>query len=168
MSDKSCNLFDSCESAEAPLCPIQESTVKHGVWYPDEPICQASQFQELSWIKKQRQIAALRLKSGAGFFTVRMLEALPVILPGINGADPDYPNGEDRWFEEREIQVKGKRSKQIEKKIVKERRPMKPFNIMLFKDTDFLPPTQKKEKKSNVKNTVPNNPVKRRKIQKRK
>jgi hypothetical protein len=136
MSDKSCNLFDTCEAAEAPLCPIQESTIKCGIWYPDEPICQASQFQELPWIKRQHQIAAFKIKSRAGFFTVSMLDALRVITAEIKGADPDYPNAEDKWFKERAATVKEKGK---ETKSVKKINAQKPISIPLFKDTDFLP-----------------------------
>jgi hypothetical protein len=136
MSDKSCNLFDTCEAAEAPLCPIQESTIKCGIWYPDEPICQASQFQELPWIKKQHQIATFKLKSGAGFFTVRMLDALRLVTAEIRGADPDYPNAEDKWFKERTAST---REKGKETKAIKKVSAQKPISIPLFKDTDFLP-----------------------------
>jgi hypothetical protein len=101
MNERLCNLFEACQSPEAPLCPIQESTVKRGIWYPDEPICQAEQFQELSWIKKQNQIAALRLKIDVGYFTVRMLAVIHIITRNIKGADPDYPDGEAEWFEQR-------------------------------------------------------------------
>jgi hypothetical protein len=144
MSDKSCNLFDTCEAAEAPLCPIQESTIKCGIWYPDEPICQSSQFQELPWIKKQHQIAAFKLKSGAGFFTVKMLDALHIVASNIKGADPDYPNAEDKWFKERTASTKEKRKETKAKKKVN---TQKPISIPLFSDADFLPRT------SSTKNT---------------
>jgi hypothetical protein len=102
MNERLCNLFEACESPEAPLCPIQERTVKRGIWYPDEPICQAEQFQGLSWIKKQNQIAAFRLKIDVGYFTVRMLDVIHVITKNIMGADPDYLDGEAKWFEQRD------------------------------------------------------------------
>lgn len=101
MSERLCNLFEECESPEAPLCPIQESTVKRGIWYPDEPICQAKMFQETSWIKKQHQIASLKLKTDVGFFTKRMLEALHIVTKNLKGANPDYPDAESKWFAER-------------------------------------------------------------------
>jgi hypothetical protein len=101
MNERLCNLFEECESPEAPLCPIQESTVKRGIWYPDEPICQAKLFQEISWLKKQHQIAALRLKTDAGFFTIRMLDAIHVVTKNLRGADPDNSDAESKWLEER-------------------------------------------------------------------
>lgn len=101
MKERLCNLFEVCESPEAPLCPLQLRTVKNGIWYPDEPICQAEQFQGISWIKKQRQIAALRLTTEDGFFTVRMLEAIHVVTRNLKGADPDDPKAERNWFRQR-------------------------------------------------------------------
>jgi len=76
--------------------------LKHAIWYPGEQICQSKQFQELLWIKKQKQIAALRLKPDIGFFTVRMLESLHVVTGNLKGADPDDPDAESKWFRERE------------------------------------------------------------------
>ena len=101
MKERLCNLFEACQSPEAPLCPVQENTVKRGIWYPDEPICQAEQFQEVSWIKKQQQIAALKLTTEDGFFTVRMLEAIRVVSSNLRGADPDDPRAESKWLKQR-------------------------------------------------------------------
>jgi len=101
MKERLCNLFEACDSPESPLCPVQESTIKRGIWYPDEPICQAEQFQEVPWIKKQRQIAALKLTTEDGFFTVRMLEAIRVVSSNLKGADPDDPRAESKWLRER-------------------------------------------------------------------
>ncbi len=100
MKERLCNLFEACESPEAPLCPLQVITVKNGIWYPDEPICQAEQFQDLSWIKKQRQIAKLRLTTEDGFFTVRMLEAIHMVTSNLKGADPDDIKAEIKWLKE--------------------------------------------------------------------
>lgn len=36
MSNDNCKKFESCE---APLCPMDERSLKHGIWYPDEDIC---------------------------------------------------------------------------------------------------------------------------------
>lgn len=101
MKERLCNLFEACESPEAPLCPVQESTLRNGVWYPDEPICQAEQFQDVSWIKKQHQIAALKLTTDDGFFTVRMLEAIRLVSSSLKGADPDDAKAESKWLRER-------------------------------------------------------------------
>jgi len=102
MDDRMCNLFDVCETPEAPLCPLQTSTIKHGIWYGDEGICRAKQFQNISWIKKQYIIASLRLKTDDGFFTVRMLNTLKVINKGLKGASPDDINPESKWLKLRE------------------------------------------------------------------
>ena len=99
MSERLCNLFEECGTPDAPLCPIQENTIKHGIWYPDEPICRAKKFQSLSWIRKQKQISKLKLKMDSGFFTVRMLNELYVIPQSLKGADPADCDAEMKWLE---------------------------------------------------------------------
>ena len=101
MTERLCNLFEECQTSDAPLCPIQENTIKYGIWYPDEPICRAKKFQNLSWIKKQRQIVKLKLSTDDGFFTVRMLNELHSIPQNLKGADPADYNAETKWIESR-------------------------------------------------------------------
>jgi hypothetical protein len=112
MKERLCNLFDECGSPEAPLCPLQVRTTKNGIWYPDEPICQAEIFQDLPWIKKQRQIAELRLTQEDGFFTVRMLETIHTVTRNVKGADPDDIKGEMKWLQ----QLSDKRATASEKR----------------------------------------------------
>ena len=99
-SDRVCNLLEPCGTPEAPLCPIQDATIKNGIWYGDEPICQSEMFANLPWIKKQKAIAALKLKADEGFFTVRMLNSLRKVESGIKGADPADDNAEHNWLEQ--------------------------------------------------------------------
>jgi hypothetical protein len=93
-----CSLFETCE---APLCPLQESSTKHGVWYADETICRARRFQSLPWVKKQKRIAKLRLTAEDGFFTVKMLNSLDRITKSLKGADPDNFDSERQWLKQR-------------------------------------------------------------------
>ena len=102
MNDRYCSLFEPCKSPEAPLCPLDPETIKNGIWYPDEPICKGEEFQQVPWIKKQKQIAALKFKADNGFYTVKMLNAIHVITANIRGADPDEPDPESAWFKDRE------------------------------------------------------------------
>ena len=133
MNERLCNLFEACGTPEAPLCPIQESPLKYAIWYPDEPICQAKQFQDLPWIKKQKQIAILRLKTDVGFFTVRMLDAVHMVTKNLKGADPDDPGAELKWLQER-AEKQEKRAttseKRRKKKVVIRK---KPATAALFK-----------------------------------
>lgn len=73
-----CSHFQTCG---APLCPLDNESKKHGIWYPGEAICK----QQIAprWVKKQRIIArALKVGKGqeavgkTGFFTVRSLRAM--------------------------------------------------------------------------------------------
>ena len=101
MSERLCNLFEECQTPDAPLCPIQENTIRYGIWYPDEPVCRAKRFQHISWIKKQHQIAKLKLTTDDGFFTVRMLDQMHVIPKNVKGADPADNEAEIKWIEDR-------------------------------------------------------------------
>jgi hypothetical protein len=103
MNDRLCNLFELCETPEAPLCPMRQTTVEHGRWYADEQICKARKFQNLPWIRKQKRIAGLGLTVDDGFFTVRMLNSIQAtaITKNLKGADPDYLISELNWLEQR-------------------------------------------------------------------
>ena len=100
MIDKTseCNLFETCE---APLCPLQKNSIKHGVWYGDEEICRARKFQSLSWVKKQKRIARLGLTGDDGFFSIKMLDAIHTITRSIRGADPDHFDSDKTWLKQR-------------------------------------------------------------------
>ena len=101
MTDKvsnECRLFETCE---APLCPLQENAIKHGVWYADENICRARKFQSLPWVKKQKRIAKLRLTAEDGFFSVKMLESLNRTTKSLKAGDPDDFDSEAKWLKQR-------------------------------------------------------------------
>lgn len=106
IKDRLCNLLEYCNTPEAPLCPLQEITIKNGIWYSDEPICQCELFQNLPWIKKQKLIAELGLKPDAGFFTVRMLNSIRLITKNLRGANPDEAMAEIKWFQMRKLKAR--------------------------------------------------------------
>jgi len=97
---KLCNLFEPCESPEAPICPLLQDSVAHGIWYGNEPVCRSKKFQALPWIKKQRKIASLKLAEDDGYFTVRMLNALhqAAITRKLVGANPGVTDPETEWL----------------------------------------------------------------------
>ncbi len=99
--DRLCNLLEYCNTPEAPICPMQEITIKNGIWYSDEPICQCELFQHLPWIRKQKLIAKIGIKPDAGYFTVKMLNSIRSVTKNLRGADPDDAKAEARWFQER-------------------------------------------------------------------
>ena len=103
MEKKLCNLFEPCESPEAPICPLLHESLAHGIWYAREPVCRSIKFQDLSWIKKQKKIARLRLTEDDGYFTVKMLNSLHVaaITRNLKGADPNNLDPEAEWLNQR-------------------------------------------------------------------
>jgi hypothetical protein len=111
MKERMCNLLEPCETPEAPLCPIQVNTIKHGIWYPGEPVCRSKRFSYLLWLQKQRKIARLKLNEEAGFFTVRILEEIHTINRNIRGANPDEPDAEQKWLAQKEEKRASKRSR---------------------------------------------------------
>jgi hypothetical protein len=102
MKDRLCNLFEPCETPEAPLCPLRQNTVAHGRWYADEQVCKAHRFQQLSWIRNQKRIATLGLTADDGFFTVKMLSSVQaaIMAKRLKGASPDFLISELRWLEQ--------------------------------------------------------------------
>jgi len=83
-----CPKFEDCS---APLCPLDESSLKNGVWYPGiEEVCKRKDFQNLGWIGKQRAIAKAKAPSDK-YFRVLMLQAIKQIRRGIEGINPDQP-----------------------------------------------------------------------------
>lgn len=94
------------EDCSALLCPLDENSIRNGIWYPDEEICRARKFQTLPWVRKQKRIARLGLTVDAGLFTVEMLAAVSQIRRGIKGINPDQPlekakEDEEKWIAEK-------------------------------------------------------------------
>ena len=127
LNDRFCNLLESCGTPEAPLCPLQEPFLKTTIWYGDEQICQSENFQNVSWVKKQKMISELGLTAEDGFFTIRMLNTLRAISKNITGANPDDPNAETKWLKQHEIKLKLKRVIKKENK-----NNLKPIGARLF------------------------------------
>ncbi|MDA8126601.1 MAG: hypothetical protein M0009_15615 [Deltaproteobacteria bacterium] len=82
MRPSACALFESCQ---APLCPLDQSSLK-GVWYADEEICRARSYAGLAWIRGQRKIGRVGAR---GYFTLEMLQRNCIVKRGIAGLDSD-------------------------------------------------------------------------------
>lgn len=85
MTNPRCKYYDSCE---APLCPLDEESLKFGIWYPDEEICHLRKLQKLDWIKKQKKL----IEMGADpnfYFDVKMLQKIKRVSSKTKGKDPD-------------------------------------------------------------------------------
>lgn len=97
-TQKDCRRFNDCE---APLCPLDETSLRAGIWYSNEQICKSHKFASFGWIKRQKKIARLRLAANAGFFTVAMLNSIRAITKNLKGADPANFESEAKWFKQR-------------------------------------------------------------------
>jgi len=76
---------------------MDEDSLRHGIWYPDEEICRAKEAQKLKWVRVQRQIAKLHKQFGVeGYFTYDMLNRIKLVRKGIKGRNPALPPVERR------------------------------------------------------------------------
>jgi hypothetical protein len=85
---------------------MDEESLEHGLWYPDEDICnnQRDGFTSLKWVARQRKIAR-RVKDASRFFTYKILCRNCVITQTMKGLDPDRPctdreKDEQKWLKE--------------------------------------------------------------------
>lgn len=92
---KECQYYDDCS---APLCPLDPESLKHGIWYPDEEICQKRSVPD--WVKVQRRIAK-KTSDVDKYFTFEMLARVYKVTQGIVGLDPDKEEKPQlkRWLE---------------------------------------------------------------------
>ena len=82
---RDCPQFNSCS---APLCPADADSLKNGIFYPNEDVCQLRAFSNLDWVRRQKRIA-VRSKNPYFYFTLKMLCQNCIIRGGIEGLDPD-------------------------------------------------------------------------------
>jgi hypothetical protein len=81
---KNCSSYEGCG---APLCPMDERTLKNCQWFPDEPVCTRRGSMVPDWVKTQRKVAK-RAKHPEFYFTVNdFLVMKRVIRP--TGHDPN-------------------------------------------------------------------------------
>jgi hypothetical protein len=87
-----------------PLCPLDQESLQHGVWYSNESVCNRKDFQSLDWIVKQRAIA--RMKSSTDkYFSISMLLVIKTVTKRIQGISPDNDQSirkkkERAWIQE--------------------------------------------------------------------
>jgi len=116
-----CPNFDTCS---APLCPLDENSIKNEIWYPDEEVCHKRDAPD--WVKKQKAIAKVKAPSDK-FFTVVMLRALRQIRRGISGFSPDQTlqeaeAAEKRWIEEHKTKRVIAKQNQKRRRVVAEKK----------------------------------------------
>ena len=97
MTNQKCRSFESCN---VPLCPIDDRSLEHGIWYSDEDICKLKKYKDLLWIKNQKQIAKC-LVVDDGFFTMRMLEVVDKVTNRLKGSDPNNIRSEEKWLKDK-------------------------------------------------------------------
>jgi hypothetical protein len=92
----SCRFFESCD---AQLCPRDSSSLKHGCWYTDEPMCRCRPAPD--FVKAQKKIQKKFQDPDRGYFTHAMLEVVQRVtddLTGIQPEDPKRAKKEQAWI----------------------------------------------------------------------
>jgi len=82
MTSESCPHYETCN---APICPKDEQSIKHSIWYADEPVCKIRK-DAPDWLKIQKRIAK-KAKNMNRYFTVKDFYAKRVQSP--RGHNPD-------------------------------------------------------------------------------
>lgn len=100
MNKDSCPKFEDCS---APLCPLDETSISNGIWYPDEEICKRRDFQNLDWVKKQKAIVKAKARNDRYFTPSMLLQAIKQVRKGIEGINPDQSienakQAEKKWI----------------------------------------------------------------------
>jgi len=88
VTSQDCLRFEECS---APICPMDEQSLKYGLWYPDEEFCIRQEYGKLLYVRNQRKIAK-RARNKDFYFTYRILNHNCQIKRGIKGLDPDQDN----------------------------------------------------------------------------
>lgn len=113
MLRKDCT-YDECS---APICPLDEGSMKNCIWYPDEEICKKQPAP--LWVKNQKKIAKRIDKNfDAGYFAHAMLDQKFKITSAIKGLDPDRDESEQmqRWFKAHPVYETSEAQKEAAKK----------------------------------------------------
>jgi len=83
MERMNCHKYISCS---APICPLDEESIKNSLWFVNEEICVKSDVP--LWVKIQRRIAR-KMKGmdhfAVGYFKVKMLESNPKVSTRLKG-----------------------------------------------------------------------------------
>jgi len=144
MNKVNCPKFEDCS---APLCPLDETSIKNGIFYPDEEICQRRDFQTLDWIQKQKAIVRARAPNDK-FFNIPMLEAITRVQKGITGIDPNQALDKAKQAERNWIIARQKSPKLQSHELKKER------NSIAKKRGNLVGVTNTSNREKEVKNDV--------------
>ena len=60
-------------NCNAPICQLDENSIKNGIWYADEEICRSRKYPKLLWLKNQKKIKKKTTNPEDGYFNVTML-----------------------------------------------------------------------------------------------
>jgi len=128
--------------------PLDEESLRNGVWYPDEEICTSIKCGNKDWIRNQRKIKK-RAANRNFYFTHEMLCRNCQIRRGIDGLDPDNTSFSDKKAEESWLKKHPEKRKWTEeekyrlasplKKRLKPDKVLKKYASNLYED-DFYSP----------------------------
>lgn len=109
-----CPRFETCN---APICPLDEGSILHAIWYPkEEEVCMLMKYANLPWVRRQKRYAK-RAKPGF-YFTHQMLCQDCVITKGTEGLDPNREQTVKSWLQKHPVK---KQMSEEERKAVRDR-----------------------------------------------
>lgn len=104
-------LCPSYEKCKAPLCPLDNESLKNGIWYPDEDMCHA-RGKKPRWVINQRRVAR-KAKRRERYFTFQLLQNMRrVVNP--RGFDPDISIKTTTRSDAPPFKVRGEKNKRID------------------------------------------------------
>lgn len=83
-----CKYYQEGE-CNAPICPLNDKSIKKAIWFPNEEICKRRQFSKINWIVNQKKINHHGTKHINNFFTAEMLNRKMIVRKNIKGLNPD-------------------------------------------------------------------------------
>lgn len=87
-SRKECNPGSEWNKCSAPLCPLDDYSLQHCVWYPGEEICHLEAMQQIDWVAHQRK---LNKEDDTRYFTFPLLVKCAKV--GIKDKGQEEPAG---------------------------------------------------------------------------
>lgn len=83
MEKNKCSRYETCGS---PLCPLDEESMKFGIWYADEPTCTRKGWSSFKWIRTQKNLVKWK-NNPELYWDVERLNR--VVQQSSKGQDPD-------------------------------------------------------------------------------
>ena len=90
VADVTCYRYEICS---APICPLNEESLREGQFFPGEDTCQSREYRREHWARVQRRINR-KVRNQDRYFTYEMLLNITKVTLTLKGLDPNRPQKE--------------------------------------------------------------------------